>query len=148
NVMIGEGEHALIMDFGIARAATPGGAAPPPSPAAPQAASGGTRDGASVDVTLLSGAASDNDVTIAPRPITSAAPAGASMAQGAIIGTLEYMAPEQARGQNVDQRADIYAFGMIVSQMLIGPRPVPDGMTPIEALWQRVGRDPVSLRES
>ena len=56
------------------------------------------------------------------------------------------MAPEQARGLAVDQRADIYAFGMIVSEMLIGRRPVPDGLTPIEAFQRRIEEAPASLR--
>ena len=42
---------------------------------------------------------------------------------GVIAGTLEYMAPEQATGQPVDAPADVYAFGLILYQMLAGPRP-------------------------
>jgi serine/threonine protein kinase len=41
-------------------------------------------------------------------------------AAGAIMGTLAYMAPEQASGQPVDQRADIYALGLICYEMLSG----------------------------
>ncbi len=41
---------------------------------------------------------------------------------GAIMGTLSYMAPEQARGEPVDQRADIYALGLILRDMLLGAR--------------------------
>ncbi len=37
-----------------------------------------------------------------------------------IVGTVEYMAPEQAKGSAVDQRADIYAFGLILYDMLVG----------------------------
>jgi tetratricopeptide (TPR) repeat protein/tRNA A-37 threonylcarbamoyl transferase component Bud32 len=41
-------------------------------------------------------------------------------AVGSVIGTLEYMAPEQAKGQKVDQRADQYALGLIMYDMLVG----------------------------
>ncbi|HUQ89532.1 MAG TPA: serine/threonine-protein kinase [Vicinamibacterales bacterium] len=39
---------------------------------------------------------------------------------GSVVGTVAYMAPEQASGQDVDQRADIYAFGLILYDMLVG----------------------------
>jgi eukaryotic-like serine/threonine-protein kinase len=39
---------------------------------------------------------------------------------GSVVGTIEYMAPEQARAQPVDQRADIYAFGLILYDLLLG----------------------------
>jgi eukaryotic-like serine/threonine-protein kinase len=42
---------------------------------------------------------------------------------GGVTGTLEYMAPEQATTGPVDGRADIYAFGLILYEMLIGGRP-------------------------
>ena len=42
--------------------------------------------------------------------------------QGVILGTAGYMAPEQARGQDVDKRADIWAFGVILWEMLTGQR--------------------------
>jgi len=41
---------------------------------------------------------------------------------GLILGTAAYMAPEQARGKRVDKRADIWAFGCIVFEMLAGQR--------------------------
>ena len=39
---------------------------------------------------------------------------------GSVVGTIEYMAPEQARGESVDHRADIYAFGLILYDLLLG----------------------------
>ncbi|MHB8420732.1 MAG: serine/threonine-protein kinase [Myxococcales bacterium] len=53
-----------------------------------------------------------------------------------IVGTYRYMAPEQAMGDPIDGRADLYSFGVMIYELLAG-RPPYDARTPQE-LWQRV----------
>ena len=63
---------------------------------------------------------------------------------GAIIGTAGYMSPEQARGQAVDKRTDIFAFGAILYEMLSGRRAF-DGETAMDAVTAVLNNDPPEL---
>ncbi|MBI5364313.1 MAG: serine/threonine protein kinase, partial [Planctomycetes bacterium] len=46
------------------------------------------------------------------------------LSEGFIVGTLEYMPPEQAEGKRVDGAADVYALGVIAYEWLTGVRPI------------------------
>src|SRR5688572_747796 len=96
NIKVREDGTVKVLDFGLAKAM-----APPSS----EAASGGP--------------ANAGRATLDPGP-TMTSPA---MTQaGMILGTAAYMSPEQARGKVVDRRSDIWAFGVVLFEMLTGTR--------------------------
>jgi tetratricopeptide (TPR) repeat protein len=65
---------------------------------------------------------------------------------GAVVGTIGYMAPEQAKAQPVDQRADIYSTGLILYDMLGGRVRIERAENPVAELMGRTTEAPPLLR--
>jgi serine/threonine protein kinase/tetratricopeptide (TPR) repeat protein len=117
NIMIGADDVPTIMDFGIARSAD--------GPQQPAVTPRGVR----------------------PNDLSRTAGLSASTTQvGAVVGTVAYMAPEQASGKPVDQRADIYALGLILYDMLVGGRRREGAQSAIAELMGRMQTAPAAPR--
>jgi serine/threonine-protein kinase len=63
---------------------------------------------------------------------------------GAVLGTVGYMAPEQVRGQSVDPRADLFAFGCILYELLSGRRAF-QGASSVETGYAVLSSEPPAL---
>ena len=71
---------------------------------------------------------------------------GASTDTGRVVGTLDYMAPEQIRGEPVDGRTDCYALGCILYECLAGTPPF-RRETEAETMWAHMQERPAPLRD-
>ena len=60
----------------------------------------------------------------------------------AVIGTAQYLSPEQARGEKVDARSDVYSLGCVLYEILTGEPPFV-GDSPVAVAYQHVREDPI-----
>ncbi len=96
NVKVRADGTVKVLDFGLAKALEPVGR----------------------DLSPGSGGGPEGPAHTSPSTVTSPA----LTAMGLILGTAAYMSPEQARGKPVDRRADVWAFGAVLYEMLTGRR--------------------------
>jgi Tol biopolymer transport system component len=82
--------------------------------------------------------------TIAPGGATAAATMAEGTTPGTVVGTVGYMSPEQVRGQTVDHRTDIFAFGAVLYEMVSGRRAFKRD-TPADTMSAILSADPPEL---
>ncbi|HEY1190631.1 MAG TPA: tetratricopeptide repeat protein, partial [Gemmata sp.] len=110
NVMIGAFGEVQVMDWGLAKA---GDGNPSPGAPNPPPSPGGEKGTLDTDSATIT---------------------------GQVLGTPAYMSPEQARGEPVDPRTDVFSLGAILCEILTGSRPF-TGQTSAEVISQTVAGD-------
>jgi tetratricopeptide (TPR) repeat protein len=127
NIMIDADGEGLVMDFGVA----------------------GSTDAAKARTAGQAGATVTADApageTMAGVPAPADSPAGQTLT-GGVVGTIAYMAPEQARAEPVDARADIYTLGLILYDLLLGRARASSAESAFDELNTRMAQSPPAPR--
>ena len=118
NIMLTK-SGAKLLDFGLAKPASLGAAA------------------ASGSAPLLSAAMTATSPSPQHSPLTQ---------QGALVGTVQYMSPEQLQGLEADARSDCFAFGAVLFEMVTGRRPF-EGKSQIKVASAILEDDPAPVRQ-
>jgi serine/threonine protein kinase len=84
----------------------------------------------------------DGQAKVADFGIARAGDTSEMTETGAIVGTVQYLSPEQAEGRPVDRRADLYSVGVVLYELLTGRVPF-DGEAPISIAIKHINEHPV-----
>ncbi|MBI0294273.1 Stk1 family PASTA domain-containing Ser/Thr kinase [Streptomyces sp. PRKS01-29] len=82
----------------------------------------------------------DGRVKVADFGLVRAVDTNTSASTGSVLGTVSYLAPEQIEHGTADTRADVYACGVVLYEMLTGAKPH-GGSTPAQVLYQHLNED-------
>ncbi len=88
----------------------------------------------------------DGTLKVADFGIAHIANSQIDRAKGEAIGSVHYVSPEQAKGSDIDNRADLYSLGVVMYEMLTGRLPF-EGETPVEVALQHIRSIPLSPSE-
>lgn len=125
NIMVLPSGAVKVLDFGIARSSAeePGAEAP--------------REAAGAEAILAHDA--ESTIAFAANATESSSFSAALTQQGSIVGTILYMSPEQASGDELTEASDIFSFGILLQELLTGRSPYP--YEPLPELLRRVAEN-------
>jgi tetratricopeptide (TPR) repeat protein len=115
NVMLDAGGRVKVLDFGIARVVDGTEAADAPGTPSAESSAPGV-------------------LPARPDSVPSWITSRAHTELGTVVGTFQYMSPEQARGEPATPRSDLYGFGLLLQELYTGRPAYPDDLPPRELL--------------
>lgn len=137
NIMVLPSGAVKVLDFGIARSsADDPGTGPPPGAGGAAGSDFDSGAGWVTGIVAPPGHDAESTIAFAPAASESSSFSAALTQQGSIVGTILYMSPEQAAGDELTEASDIFSFGILLQELLTGRSPYP--YEPLPELLRRV----------